>query len=107
MQFIPIIPRAGKLLEDWLEVRRLAAVRASRPVEPRSLPPLVRLPPHLQHRQIEAVQDERRMPGQIERRRYCRRIRGLPILEELRSCIERRKHSQRGSDPATHIDEEV
>lgn len=107
MQFIPIIPRSGKLLEDWLEVKRLAAVRASRPAEPRSLPPLVHQPSHPQLRQLDAVHEERRTPDQPERRKYCRRIQKLPVLEELRSSVERRKHDQRGSDPASHIDEEV
>jgi hypothetical protein len=106
MQFVPIIPRAGKLLENWLEVKRLAAVRPARPVEPRTLPPLLtpaRAGEHLKREDGE----ERREAQQIERRRYCRRIQHLPILEELRSAVDRRKHSQRGSDQTGHIDEEA
>ncbi|HEU0187582.1 MAG TPA: hypothetical protein VFR06_06795 [Gallionellaceae bacterium] len=106
MQFIPIIPRAGKLLEDWLEVRRLSAVRGARPVEPRTLPPLV-TPARAAERGKREPEEERRAAQQGERRRYCRRVLNRPILEELRSALDRRKHSQRKSDQAGHIDEEA
>ncbi|MBI5918272.1 MAG: hypothetical protein HY849_02705 [Nitrosomonadales bacterium] len=42
-----------------------------------------------------------------ERRKYCRRILHLPVLEELRSGLDRRHHHIRTSDFAEHIDEEV
>ncbi len=106
MQFVPIIPRPRDLLEERLEVKRLAAVRAAKPVQPRTLPPLLTYahepPPREQQESAE-----RRAPLQDERRIYCRRVRHLPVLEELRSAIERRKNSQRGSDQSEHIDIEA
>jgi len=42
-----------------------------------------------------------------ERRTYCRRFEHLPVLEELRSGIDRRKHMQRAGDVAEHVDEIV
>lgn len=43
-----------------------------------------------------------------ERRTYCRRIYHWPVLEELRSTLERRHHDEEGwASPVTHIDEEV
>lgn len=46
-----------------------------------------------------------REPLQEERRTYCRRFEHLPVLEELRSGIDRRKHKQREGDAAEHVDE--
>lgn len=106
MQFIPIIPRTGKLLDDWLEVRRLTAVRGVHPVEPRTLPPLV-TPVRAAERGQREVGKERRAAQQGERRSYCRRVRNLPILEELRSNMDRRKRAQRGTEAAEHIDEQA
>jgi hypothetical protein len=43
-----------------------------------------------------------------ERRTYCRRIYHWPVLEELRSNVERRHHDEDGWDSLIkHIDEEV
>ena len=106
MQFVPIIPRPRNLLEDRLEVKRLAAVKAAKPVQQRTLPPLLTYQHNSQHRD-NPEQDRRQEGAQVERRTYCRRVQHLPVLEELRSAIDRRKQSQRGSDQAEHIDVEV
>ncbi|HQT25457.1 MAG TPA: hypothetical protein PLK99_02515 [Burkholderiales bacterium] len=48
------------------------------------------------------------VPAKIDRRTYCRRIYHWPVLEELRSHVERRQHDEQGwGSPVTHIDEEV
>lgn len=106
MQFVPIIPRPRNLLEDRLEVKRLAAVKAAKPVQPRTLPPLVTYPREPQHRDNPEL-DRRQEGARGERRIYCRRVQHLPVLEELRSAIDRRKNPQRGSDQAEHIDVEA
>lgn len=106
MQFVPIIPRPRNLLEERLEVKRLAAVKAAKPVQPRTLPPLVSYAHEAPPREQELTED-RRAPLQEERRSYCRRVKHLPVLEELRSAIDRRKNPQRSSDLAEHIDIEA
>ena len=42
-----------------------------------------------------------------ERRLVCRRIQHLPVLEELRSSVDRRRHSMGSAEFQLHIDEEV
>ena len=74
------------------------------------MPPLV-IQSHSQREgEPEIVeQQERRYDQHVygERRIYCRRIEHLPILIELRSGIERRRHNQREGDVTEHIDVEV
>lgn len=80
-----------KMLAD--EVRhRDAQRRAGQPVVPR---------PEL------TIFSGQRATQAEERRKYCRRILHLPVLEELRSGLDRRHHHIRVSDFAEHIDEEV
>ena len=77
-------------------------------VQQRTLPPLV-----VQHQSPVPVkpaeQQERRIEAsfQGERRTYCRRIEHLPILVELRSELERRRHNLRTDDTTEHVDEEI
>lgn len=42
-----------------------------------------------------------------DRRRVCRRIQHHPVLKELRSGIDRRRHNQRRSDLTTAVDENI
>jgi hypothetical protein len=111
MQFVPINPSQRTFLEDMLEVKRLAAVRAARPVQQRTLPPLLVLPRAAQQQENleqESQQQERRHAVvREERRKYCRRVQHLPVLVELRSAIDRRKNAQRKTDWAEHIDVEA
>lgn len=108
MKYVPSLPPPVSGIEDWRAKRALAAVRRARPVQPRTLPPLVIQPHRPPHEAAEPVQEiERREPVRESRRKYCRRISHQPILEELRSGVERRKNRQRGSDDTDHIDEEA
>ncbi len=111
MQFVPIIPRPTNVLEERLEVKRLAAVKAARPVQQRTIPPLLvyaHAPPQPDAtEQGRLERGEQRVPLQVERRTYCRRVKHLPVLEELRSAVDRRKHPQRGTDQPEHIDVEA
>lgn len=110
MKIAPDLPAPLPVAGNALEVKALAGVKPSKPVQERTLPPLV-VQPHSQ-REGEpdaADQQERRYESHIhgERRTYCRRIEHLPILIELRSGIDRRRHNQREGDTVEHIDVEV
>ncbi len=110
MKIAPDLPAPRLVTENSLEVKALAGVKPSRPVQERSLPPLV-VQPHTQREgEADSVeQPERRYEPHVhgERRTYCRRIEHLPVLIELRSGIERRRHNQREGDTVEHIDVEV
>ena len=110
MKIVPDLPAPQSVAENALEVKALVGIKPSKPVQERTLPPLV-VQPHAQ-REVEAgivEQQERRYEAHIhgERRTYCRRIEHLPILIELRSGVERRRHNQRQGDTVDHIDVEV
>lgn len=44
-------------------------------------------------------------PPAEDRRKYCRRTRHLPVLVELRSGLERRRHDLFADSPHEHVDE--
>jgi len=110
MKFVPIPPPAPTAPRDELEVEALAAVKAAKPVQPRSVPPLV-----VQHRMRskespdtsgqQNSRQEVRVHG--ERRTYCRRIEHLPEFVELRAEFDRRQHNRRGDDVTEHVDEKA
>lgn len=109
MQLVPIIPQPKIGVEETLEVKGVAALRPSKPVAERTLPPLIR------YRHIKAVlppneiaqREKRQLALQPDRRLICRRIHHQSLLEELRSAIDRRRHKQRNTDLQLHIDEEA
>lgn len=110
MKFVPDLPVPQPVAGNAMEVKALAGIKPSRPVLERSMPPLI-VQPHAQ-REVEAdivEQQVRRYEPHIhgERRSYCRRIEHLPILIELRSGIERRRHNRREGDIVEHIDVEI
>lgn len=109
MKIAPDPPAPVPVAENALEVKVLAGIKPSRPVQERTLPPLVVQPSQREGKQDTADQPERRYEPHIhgERRTYCRRIEHLPILIELRSGIDRRRHNQRKVDIVEHIDVEV
>ena len=109
MQLVPIIPQQKFSAEESLEVKGIAAVRPVKPVEERTLPPLVTHGHGLPlHASSEISQHEKRQVAVQEERRFvCRRIQHLPVLEELRSSVDRRRHNLRSADFQLHIDEEV
>ncbi|MDD5384474.1 MAG: hypothetical protein PHG89_06305 [Gallionella sp.] len=96
--------------ETGPEVKALAGVQRAKPVQVRTLPLLV-VQPHARHEAPPeaAENEEKRHDSHVhgERRIYCRRIEHLPILVELRSGINRRRHNQRASDITEHIDVKV
>jgi hypothetical protein len=110
MKIVPSLPPYITVAKAELEVEALVPVKAAKPVQPRTQPPLL-----VQHRaQPQASPDiagqaESRHDVQIhgERRTYCRRIEHLPILVELRAGYDRRRHNQREDDTTDHVDETV
>jgi hypothetical protein len=109
MQLVPIIPQQKFVAEDSMEVTGIAALKPAKPVQERTLPPLL----SYVHQQLpgtagEIYQHEKRKVTQLqERRLVCRRVKHTAILEELRSVVDRRRRKQRKSDIQLHIDEEA
>lgn len=110
MKYVPSLPPPITAPADSFGVKALTRVKSVRPVQERTLPPLVTQRHNYSEAPPDTIQhDERRHaePLPEERRVCCRRINHLPVMEELRSAIERRRHKQRGSDSTEHIDEEA
>jgi len=110
MQYVPSLPPPVTGAEVGLEVNALAGVQRAKPVQERTLPPLV-VQPHARHEVPAEVaeNEEKRHDPHVhgERRLYCRRLEHLPMLVELRSEIDRRRRNQRASDIAEHNDVKV
>ena len=110
MKIVPSLPPVATAEKIDLDVEALAPVKAAKPVQPRTLPPLVvqpRVQPHATPDKAE--HEEKRHDVQVhgERRTYCRRIEHLPMLVELRSGFDRRRHNQREDDIKEHVDEQA
>jgi len=107
MKYVPSLTSPVTSPTTGMEVRALAGIKRSKPVQARTLPPLV-VQPHVRHEASSGVseKEERRYDplAHGERRSYCRRIEHRPVLIELRSSIERRRHNQRAGDITEHID---
>lgn len=86
------------------QVKKLSATYAVKRVYPREQPVL--LNEATPHTAAQAAHQKEQF-GQEERRQTCRRVRHDPVLEELRSGIDRRHHNIREGDIAEHVDVEV
>ena len=120
MKYVPSLPPPRVTgVGDSLALSGPAAVKAAKPVQSRTLPPLV-VEPHERHEAereparealrepaLESVERRQDAYTQGERRTYCRRLRRLPVLFELRAGLERRRHKQRMGDQTEHIDIEA
>lgn len=53
----------------------------------------------------ELAEHALRIREEMDRRRYCRRVISMHVLEELRSHVRRRNNNQRQQDIKTAIDE--
>jgi hypothetical protein len=114
MKYVPSLPPVVTGVTDRLDVYALTRVKPVKPVQERTLVPLVVHP----HGEVKdkpgASEDVAEQPVrrhdphlQGERRVYCRRVKQQPILIELRSGPDRRRHNQRGSDTLDHVDVEA
>ncbi len=109
MQIVPIIPQYKTGVKENIEVAGIAAMKVAKPVEERTLPPLLSYA-HERPEQKYVEKDQHKenlMIRQEDRRLYCRRVHHQTMLEELRSSIDRRKHQLRNTDVQLHIDEEA
>lgn len=96
------VPDSGAIKPPW-------HVNAVHRVAERVLPPLVfRTPaetPTLPA--IDRRQRPRPQAAANDRRKFCRRLQDAPVLQELRSGIDRRRRNQRKDDIITAIDEKA
>lgn len=110
MKYVPSLPPPVTGVGAGLEVKALVGIKRVKPVQARTLPPLV-VQPHARHETpaVTAGKEEKRHDPHVhgERRIYCRRIEHLPILVELRSGMDRRRHNQRADDITEHVDVKV
>ena len=94
MKIAPVLPGPAVLVKDPLKVEALTDLR---PVQPQAR--------HETPDEAVGEEEERHEPRvQGERRIYCRRIEYVPVLIELRSGKDRRRHNQRAGDPMEHVD---
>lgn len=107
MKFVPDLTPPATAPETRPGVQALAGIRRVRPVAARISPPLI-VQPHVEHEAPPEVAEggERRHDPHLhgERRTYCRRVEHRPMLVELRSGRERRRHNLRADDITEHID---
>lgn len=106
MRYVSSIPPATVDV-GGREVKKLAGARAVKPVQPHASDVRVVMQ-HKQHEPPRKVeQHEWHEVRQEERRHVCRRVSHQPVLLELRSGVERRRHNLREGDIVEHIDEKV
>jgi len=91
--------------KETRQVKGLSAVYAVKPVvlgEPVA-------PSIMAHQEaVRPVEHQHQREAPVEdRRRLCRRVTHLPVLVELRSGVDRRRHNLRGQDIVEHIDEKA
>jgi hypothetical protein len=104
MRFVQYLPPA--IIPD-LPADTVEAVTGVRPIAPHEPPaqPAARL--DTERPALEQPWTARPVGADQDRRKYCRRIRHEPVLEELRSGHDRRHRNQRRSDITTAIDETI
>lgn len=106
MQFVYSINSPGVPRDQGLSLQAVATVRAPKPVQPRTMPPLVVQQPNAPQTPLSAAQLSGGGGVQYERRVQCRRVNSTDKnkpLEELRSKNDRRKNPY--GEATDHIDE--
>ncbi|TSA50239.1 MAG: hypothetical protein D4R48_01895 [Nitrosomonadales bacterium] len=109
MRYVQSLPPLVEPSPDSGEVRAAAALKAAHPIGPRTLPPII-----YRHHQLPVAlpaTSRRWIPRATaqegDRRKQCRRLLHEPVLEDLRAHLDRRRHNQRKTDLATHVDEQA
>ena len=107
MQYVPSLPAPRPPDADFGTVRPTNAIVAVHPVSPRPNAALTRA-----YRELPLPPAKERRTSRPEtvagdRRRFCRRIYTMPVLEELRSGRDRRRRNQRRGDLITAVDEKI
>ncbi|MBI3479706.1 MAG: hypothetical protein HY016_05025 [Nitrosomonadales bacterium] len=111
MKYVPDNPPVVIGATDGMDAYPLSGVKSAKPVQERTLPPLVvHHPVQFDAAAAEITRQQERRHAQdvpADRRTYCRRIEHPVYLVELRSRMERRRHKQRMADVTEHVDQEV
>jgi len=110
MRYVQSLPPLVEPLPDSGEVRATAALKAAHRVGPRTLPPMIyrhHQPPPVTFPAINRRWIRRAAAQEGERRKQGRRLRNEPVLEDLRAHLDRRRHNQRKTDLATHVDDQA
>ena len=111
MRYVPSLPPPFTVVTDRWGIKPTTRVGPVKRVQERTVPPLVFQPHHALPEsppgQIEEAENRHVAPSGMDRRTYCRRVAQLPILEEFRSGVDRRRHNQRGGDMTDHVDMKV
>jgi hypothetical protein len=88
------------------QVSPLSAVQAVKPVHaPLQAVPSIEFSTAQQGSVPLVEQQQQRTLPVEDRRKFCRRVKHLAVLEELRSGIDRRHRNLRDGDVVEHIDE--
>ena len=108
IQNLPL-PPSVKGLEDINEVTKLTEIKPVKSVPERTQPSLVFRPSTRAEYKPNPIQplERRNAETHLDRRTICRRIKIQPLLKELRSKVDRRRHTQRKTDITEHIDEDA
>lgn len=106
MRYVPSIP-STTASPTTRQVKGLSAAQAVKPVFSREQPVLPHVEPHAVHQEPvrPVAQQQHRTVAFEDRRKACRRVSHQPVLVELRSGIDRRRHNLREGDMTEHIDE--
>jgi hypothetical protein len=110
MRYVPSLPPPTLTGIGTREVRGVMRTRPIRPTRIRDHPEVVVDLGEMHEPLPEAVPVpavEHRTIHPEERRVVCRRVSHQPVLLDLRSGIDRRRHNLRGTDLTEHIDEEA
>ncbi|OIR17331.1 hypothetical protein GALL_23560 [mine drainage metagenome] len=107
MRYVPSLPPVTTS-PYTRQVKGLSAAQAVKPVYPREQPESY-VAPQATHQAAAGVQQQppRRVQPFEDRRKACRRVSHQPVLVELRSGIDRRRHNLREGDMVEHIDEQA
>jgi len=111
MKNVPSLPPPTTGVADRRTANGATGVKPVKPLQKQPLPPPVSQPRHAQpappHGPIEKTEKRHAGPYQDGRRTYCRRVAQQPILDVLRSGVDRRRHRQREDDIMDHVDEKA
>lgn len=107
MRFVPSV-QPTTTSPETRQVKGLSAAHAVKPVYPREQPVQYVAPNAAHQEALRPVEPQlhRNLPAE-DRRKTCRRTQHLPVLVELRSGVERRRHNLFESGADEHVDIEA
>ena len=107
MRYVSSIPPATTS-PNTRQVGGLTAIHSVKAVQlqEQSVPKVEQQTVHEEAARLAELQRHREVLF-VDRRKVCRRLNHQPVLVELRSGVERRRHNLREGDVVDHIDEVV